>query len=172
MYWPTSKKNSNNSYPERLAAKMRRGSRVETWLLLPVLWLDSKNSRFSCLAAPSRATKRVSPYICMQRHATPCPFQPKPTKNSLAMADKEKPSPLRFLLALAIVLLVVYCVSLSVLLVYLMRDYSLLKEHVQDLRGRVVSLEGDRVTARATTVLPSGDRKRRESIDSSLQVIH
>lgn len=133
--------------------------------------LDSKNSRFSCLAAPSRATERVSPYIYMQRYA-PCPFQPKPTKNSLAMADNEKPSPLRFLLALAIVLLVVYCVSLSVFLVYLMRDYSLLKEHVQDLRGRVVSLEGDRVTARATTVLPSGDRKRRENIESNLQVIH
>ncbi|CAH3182348.1 unnamed protein product [Porites lobata] len=66
------------------------------------------------------------------------------------MAEKEKPGPLRFLLALAIVLLVVYCLSLSVFLVYFMREYSLLKQSVQDLRSRVVSLEERRVTARAT----------------------
>lgn len=88
------------------------------------------------------------------------------------MANNEKSSPLRLLVALAIVLLVVYCVSLSVFLVYLMRDYSLLKDHVQDLRGRVVSLEADRVAARATaTVSPSGDRKRRENKESDLQVM-
>ena len=88
------------------------------------------------------------------------------------MADKEKSSPLRLLVALAIVLLVVYCVSLSVFLVYLMRDYSLLKEDVKDLRGRIVSLEADRVAAGATsTVSPSGDRKRRENEGSNLQVL-
>lgn len=88
------------------------------------------------------------------------------------MADKEKSNPLRLLVALAIVLLVVYCVSLSVFLVYLMRDYSLLKEDVKDLRGRIVSLEADRVAARATsTVSPSGDRKRRENEGSNLQVM-
>lgn len=88
------------------------------------------------------------------------------------MADKEKSNPLRLLVALAIVLLVVYCVSLSVFLVYLMRDYSLLKEDVKDLRGRIVSLEADRVAARATsTVTPSGDRKRRENEGSNLQVM-
>ncbi|XP_078378824.1 uncharacterized protein LOC144661971 isoform X2 [Oculina patagonica] len=104
------------------------------------------------------------------RCVTPCLLHRKPTRNSLTMADNEKSSPLRLLVALAIVLLVVYCVSLSVFLVYLMRDYSLLKEHVQDLRGRVVSLEADRVAARATaTVSPSGDRKRRENKESDLQ---
>lgn len=88
------------------------------------------------------------------------------------MADKEKSNPLRLLVALAIVLLVVYCVSLSIFLVYLMRDYSLLKEDVKDLRGRIVSLEADRVAARATsTVSPSGDRKRRENEGSNLQVM-
>lgn len=88
------------------------------------------------------------------------------------MADKEKSNPLRLLVALAIGLLVVYCVSLSVFLVYLMRDYSLLKEDVKDLRGRIVSLEADRVAARATsTVSPSGDRKRRENEGSNLQVM-
>lgn len=88
------------------------------------------------------------------------------------MADKEKSNPLRLLVALAIVLLVVYCVSLSVFLVYLMRDYSLLKEDVKDLRGRIVLLEADRVAARATsTVSPSGDRKRRENEGSNLQVM-
>ena len=88
------------------------------------------------------------------------------------MADKGKSNPLRLLVALAIVLLVVYCVSLSVFLVYLMRDYSLLKEDVKDLRGRIVSLEADRVAARATsTVSPSGDRKRRENEGSNLQVM-
>lgn len=88
------------------------------------------------------------------------------------MANNEKSSSLRLLVALAIVLLVVYCVSLSVFLVYLMRDYSLLKEHVQDLRGRVVSLEADSVAARArATVSPSGDRKRRENRESDVQVM-
>ena len=88
------------------------------------------------------------------------------------MADKEKSSPLRLLVALAIVLLVVYCVSLSVFLVYLMRDYSLLKENVKDLRGRIVSLEADKVAARVTpTMSPSGDRKRRENEESNLQVM-
>jgi len=88
------------------------------------------------------------------------------------MADKEKSSPLRLLVALAIVLLVVYCVSLSVFLVYLMRDHGLLKEDVRDLRERIVSLEVDRVAARATpTVSPSGDRKRRENKESNLQVM-
>lgn len=84
------------------------------------------------------------------------------------MAENEKPGPLRYLLALAIVLLVMYCVSSSVFLVYLMRDYSLLKQHVQDLRGRVLSLEEGRVTAR-TTVLPSGELKPRENEESKLQ---
>ena len=89
------------------------------------------------------------------------------------MADNEKSSPMRLVVALALVLLVVYCVSLSVLLVYLMRDYGLLKEDVKDLRGRIVSLEADRVAARATTtVSPSGDRKRRENKESNLQVMH
>ena len=78
------------------------------------------------------------------------------------MAEKEKPGPLRFLLALAIVLLVVYCLSLSVFLVYFMREYSLLKQSVQDLRSRVVSLEERRVTARAT-VSPLGNLKTREN---------
>lgn len=88
------------------------------------------------------------------------------------MAENEKSSPLRLIVALAIVLLVVYCVSLSVFLVYLMRDYSVLKEDVKDLRERVVSLEADRVAARATaTVSPSGDRKRRETEESILQVM-
>lgn len=87
------------------------------------------------------------------------------------MADKEKSNPLRLLVALAIVLLVVYCVSLSVFLVYLMRDYSLLKEDVKDLRGRIVSLEADRVAASATSTSPSGDRKRRENEGSNLQVM-
>lgn len=88
------------------------------------------------------------------------------------MANNEKSSSLRLLVAFAIVLLVVYCVSLSVFLVYLMRDYSLLKEHVQDLRGRVVSLEADSVAARArATVSPSGDRKRRENRESDVQVM-
>ena len=88
------------------------------------------------------------------------------------MADNEKSSPLRLIVALAIVLLVVYCVSLSVFLVYLMQDYTLLKEDVKDLRGRIVSLEADRVAARAkTTVSPSGDRKRRENKESNLQVM-
>lgn len=88
------------------------------------------------------------------------------------MADNEKSSPLRLLVALAIVLLVVYCVSLSVFLVYLMRDYSLLKEDVKDLRGRIVSLEADRVAAGATpTVSPSGERKRRENKESNHQVM-
>lgn len=86
------------------------------------------------------------------------------------MAENEKSSPLRLIVALAIVLLVVYCVSLSVFLVYLMRDYSVLKEDVKDLRKRVVSLEADRVAARAT-VSPSGDRKRRENEESILQVM-
>ena len=89
-------------------------------------------------------------------------------KNSFKMAEKEKPGPLRFLLALAIVLLVVYCVSLSVFLVYLMRDYSQLKQHVQGLRSRVASLEKSKVTARAT-VSPSGGKKSRENKDSKLQ---
>lgn len=78
------------------------------------------------------------------------------------MAEKEKSGPLRFLLALAIVLLVVYCLSLSVFLVYFMREYSLLKQSVQDLRSRVVSLEERSVTARAT-VSPSGNLKTREN---------
>ena len=87
------------------------------------------------------------------------------------MADNKKSSPMRLLVALAMVVLVVYCVSLSVFLVYLMRDYSLLKEDVKDLRGRIVSLEVDRVAARAkATVSPSGDRKRRENKESNLQV--
>jgi len=83
------------------------------------------------------------------------------------MAEKEKPGPLRFLLALAIVLLVVYCLSLSVFLVYFMREYSLLKQSVQDLRSRVVSLEERRVTARAT-VSPSGNLKTRENKEPNL----
>lgn len=90
------------------------------------------------------------------------------------MADNEKSSPLRLLVALAIVLLVVYCVSLSVFLVYLMQDYTLLKEDVKDLRGRIVSLETDRVNVAArakATVSPSGDRKRRENKESNLQVM-
>ena len=53
-----------------------------------------------------------------------------------------------------------------------MRDYSLLKEDVKDLRGRIVSLETDKVAARVTpTVSPSGDRKRRENDESNLQVM-
>jgi len=84
------------------------------------------------------------------------------------MAENGKPGPLRFLLALAIVLLLVYCVSLSVFLVYLMRDYSLLKQHVQDLQGRVDSVQKGSVTSRAT-ILPSGDYKPRENRESKLQ---
>ena len=83
------------------------------------------------------------------------------------MAEKEKPGPLKFLLALAIVLLVVYCVSLSVFLVYFMREYSLLQQSVQDLRSRVVSLEERRVTARAT-VSPLGNLKTRENKEPNL----
>lgn len=41
------------------------------------------------------------------------------------MALNERQGPLRFLIPLAIVLLVVYCVSLGVFLVYMMRDHNL-----------------------------------------------
>ena len=84
------------------------------------------------------------------------------------MAQNEKQGLLRFLLALAIVLLVVYCVSSSVFLVYLMRDYSLLKQHVQDLRSRVDSLAESTVAARAP-VMPSGDFKLRKNKEFKLQ---
>ena len=84
------------------------------------------------------------------------------------MAQNEKQGLLRFILASAIVLLVVYCVSSSVFLVYLMRDYSLLKQHVRDLRSRVDSLTDSRVAAR-TTVLPSGDFKPSKNKELKLQ---
>lgn len=84
------------------------------------------------------------------------------------MAQNEKQGLLRFILASAIVLLVVYCVSSSVFLVYLMRDYSLLKQHVRDLRSRVDSLADSRVTAR-TTVLPSGDFKPSKNKELKVQ---
>lgn len=83
------------------------------------------------------------------------------------MAEKDKPGPLKFLLVLAIVLLVLYCVSLSVFFVYFIREYSLLQQSVQDLRSRVVSLEERRVTTRAT-VSPSGNLKTRVNKEPNL----
>lgn len=85
------------------------------------------------------------------------------------MVANERQRPLRFLVALAIVLLLVYCVSLSVFLVYLMRDYSLLKQHVQDLSSRVDSLSESRVTTAAgTSVMPAGNHKQHENKESKL----
>ena len=84
------------------------------------------------------------------------------------MAENKKQGPLRFVLALVIVLLVVYCVSSSVFLVYLMRDYSLLKQHVENLQSRVDLLAEGRVAARAT-VLPTGDHQQRGNQESNHQ---
>ena len=79
-------------------------------------------------------------------------------KKSRQMVAKEKQGASRFLVSLAIVLLLVYCVSLSVFLVHLMRDHGLLKQHVQDLQSRVNSLTEGRVST-GEVVLASGDHK-------------
>lgn len=84
------------------------------------------------------------------------------------MAENKKQSPLRFVLELVIVLLLVYCVSLSVFLVYLMRDHSLLKQHVENLQSRVDLLAEGRVAASAT-VLPMGDHQQRGNHESNQQ---
>ena len=87
------------------------------------------------------------------------------------MAEKAKTSSLRLLIALALVLLLVYCVSLSAFVVYLMRDYNELRHYVQDLRGRVVLLKEGTVNASKTTVPPSSTQDQRENKDKGPQVI-
>ena len=87
------------------------------------------------------------------------------------MAEKAKTSSLRLLVALALVLLLVYCMSLSAFVVYLMRDYNELRHYVQDLRGRVVLLEKGTVNASKTTVPPSSTQDQRENKDKRPQVI-
>lgn len=84
------------------------------------------------------------------------------------MASIEKQGPLRFLVALAIVLLLVYCVSLSVFLVYLMRDYNLLKRHVQDLRSRVDSLAEQGKVETGALSMSTNYHKPRENKESKL----
>lgn len=86
------------------------------------------------------------------------------------MAEKAKTSSLRLLVALALVLLLVYCVSLSAFVVYLMRDYNELRHYVQDLRGRVVLLEKGTVNASKTTVSPSSTQDQRENKDKRPQM--
>lgn len=87
------------------------------------------------------------------------------------MADKAKTSTLRVLVGLALVLLLVYCVSLSAFVVYLMRDYNELRHHIQDLRGRVILLEDGTVNAAKTTVSPSSTQDKRDNKDSRPQVM-
>ena len=87
------------------------------------------------------------------------------------MADKTKTSTLRLLVALALVLLLVYCVSLSAFVVYLMRDYNELRHHIQDLRGRVILLEDGTVNAVKTTISPSSTQDKRDNKDSRPQVM-
>ena len=78
------------------------------------------------------------------------------------MTTIEQKSLWRLLLVSAILLLLVYGVSLSICFVYFIRDYSSLKEHVEGLKERVERLEKDRVTARATA-MPLGDHTQREA---------
>ncbi|XP_074633802.1 uncharacterized protein LOC141892424 [Acropora palmata] len=84
------------------------------------------------------------------------------------MALNERQGPLRFLIPVAIVLLVVYCVSLSVFLVYMMRDHNLLKQHIQDLRSRVDSLAEQGKVETGATYVSTNYHKPREIKESKL----
>lgn len=84
------------------------------------------------------------------------------------MALNERQGPLRFLIPLAIVLLVVYCVSLSVFLVCMMRDHNLLKQHIQDLQSRVDSLAEQGKVETGATYVSTNYHKPREIKESRL----
>ena len=77
--------------------------------------------------------------------------------------EEQKPNRLGTIAIVLIAFLVVYTVSLSVFVVFLVRDYTSVKSQIQLLDERVQNLERVPVTAEAEAVSrPVGDRNKEQ----------
>ena len=83
------------------------------------------------------------------------------TKVSQMSEEEQKPNRLGTIAIVLIAFLVVYTVSLSVFVVFLVRDYTAVKSQIQLLDERVQNLERVPVTAEAVS-RPVGDRNKEQ----------